>query len=64
MKSDKIATTIRIDINTWDKFKVIASINRRSTNAELEYIITTIVKSYENENGTIELDYDDTLDNN
>lgn len=63
MKSDKIATTIRIDNETWDKFKVIARINRRSTNAEIEFIVGTIVQNYENENGPIELDYDDSLDN-
>lgn len=56
---DKIATTIRIDITTWEKFKIIAQNNMRSTNSELEFLIHSIVKNYENEKGIISIPSDD-----
>jgi hypothetical protein len=54
-KTDKIATTIRVDEIPYEKSKIIAVKELRSANAQLEYFITKGVEDYEKANGEITL---------
>ena len=46
---------LRVDRVLMEKFKVISAENGRSVNKELETLMKKAVKSYEQENGAIEL---------
>ena len=44
---------IRIEEDAWEKLKVIAKINKRSLNKEIEYLIDKKIQEYEQENDKI-----------
>jgi len=46
----KIATQFRIDEDIYDRIKMIADIERRSINAQMEYFLEKSVAQYESEN--------------
>lgn len=48
--------SLRISEELLSKIKRNAVKNKRSTNKEIEYILEQYVQSYEDENGTIEVD--------
>lgn len=56
MATNKIQTGIRFDAELLYKITVIAKRNRRSLNAQLEYLAQECVLQYEKENGTIPVD--------
>lgn len=58
MATNKIQTGIRFEPELLYKITVVAKQNKRSLNAQLEYLAQLCVKEYESENGEIPLDYD------
>ena len=56
MATNKIQTGIRFDPELLYKITYIAKDNKRSLNAQLEYLAQACVKEYEAENGTIAID--------
>lgn len=55
----RIATQVRLDETTYRKMKVIARLESRNTNAQLEYFMKKGVEAYEAEHGTIFLQPED-----
>ena len=56
MSTNKIQTGIRFDPELLYKIAYIARDNKRSLNAQLEYLAQNCVKEYEKENGSIPVD--------
>ena len=56
MARNKIQTGIRFEPELLYKITEVAKQNKRSLNAQLEYLAQVCVKEYENENGKIEID--------
>ncbi len=56
MATNKIQTGIRFEPELLYKITEVAKQNKRSLNAQLEYLAQVCVKEYENENGKIEID--------
>jgi hypothetical protein len=54
--TNKIQTGIRFEPELLYKITQVAKKNKRSLNAQLEYLAETCVREYERENGEIELD--------
>lgn len=52
----RIATQVRLDETTYQKMKVIARLESRNTNAQLEYFMKKGVEAYEAEHGVIVLE--------
>lgn len=48
----KSATQIRIDEKLFEKIKLIAELELRTMNAQIEYFLLNGVTQYENENGS------------
>ena len=59
MATNKIQTGIRFEPELLYKITFVAKQNKRSLNAQLEYLAQTCVSEYEKANGTIVID--DTL---
>ena len=55
MPSNKIQTGIRFEPELLEKIAYIAKQNKRSFNAQMEYLAQICVNEYEKENGTITL---------
>lgn len=53
MATNKIQTGIRFEPELLEKITYIAKQNKRSLNAQLEYLAQICVNEYEKENGTI-----------
>ncbi len=53
MKADKIQTGIRFEQELLYKITFVAKQNKRSLNAQLEFLAEQCVKNYEKENGEI-----------
>ena len=60
MATNKIQTGIRFDPELLYKIAYVAKDNKRSLNAQLEYLAQICVKEYETANGAIPVD-DETL---
>ena len=60
MATNKIQTGIRFDPELLYKISYVAKDNKRSLNAQLEYLAQICVKEYEATNGSIPVD-DDVL---
>lgn len=58
MATNKIQTGIRFEPELLYKITAVAKNNKRSLNAQLEYLAQLCVKEYEAVNGEIALDYD------
>lgn len=58
MATNKVQTGIRFEPELLYKITYIAKDNKRSLNAQLEYLAQKCVKDYEGENGTIPIDED------
>lgn len=56
MATNKIQTGIRFDPELLYKITQVAKDNKRSLNAQLEYLAQTCVKEYETVNGPIPID--------
>lgn len=56
MATNKIQTGIRFEPELLYKITTIAKENKRSLNAQLEYLAQVCVREYEAENGEIPLD--------
>lgn len=56
MATNKIQTGIRFNPELLYKIAYIAKDNKRSLNAQLEYLAQNCVKEYEKENGSIPVD--------
>ena len=56
MATNKIQTGIRFDPELLYKITYIAKDNKRSLNAQLEFLAQSCVKEYEAENGAIAVD--------
>ena len=56
MATNKIQTGIRFDPELLYKITYIAKDNKRSLNAQLEFLAQACVKEYESENGAIAID--------
>ncbi|WP_409968352.1 Arc family DNA-binding protein [Bengtsoniella intestinalis] len=59
MATDKIQTGIRFTEDMLLKISHIAKKNRRSLNAQLEFLAQTCIEKYEEENGEIALTEED-----
>ncbi|MBQ7345886.1 MAG: Arc family DNA-binding protein [Oscillospiraceae bacterium] len=58
MATNKIQTGIRFEPELLYKISCIAKDNKRSLNAQLEYLAQQCVKEYESANGPIQIDED------
>ena len=58
MATNKIQTGIRFDPELLYKITYVAKENKRSLNAQLEYLAQECVKAYENTNGKIAVSAD------
>ena len=58
MATNKIQTGIRFEPELLYKITYVAKENKRSLNAQLEYLAQLCVREYETENGQIPLDED------
>lgn len=58
MATNKIQTGIRFEPELLYKITHVARDNKRSLNAQLEYLAQECVKEYENSNGPIPIDED------
>lgn len=56
MATNKIQTGIRFEPELLYKIAEVAKANKRSLNAQLEFLAQECVKKYESENGEIEID--------
>lgn len=56
MKKNKIQTGIRFEPQLLYKITVVAKENKRSLNAQLEFLAENCVKEYEKINGVISID--------
>ncbi len=56
MPTNKIQTGIRFEPELLYKITQVAKANKRSLNAQLEFLAQNCVKDFENENGEIPLD--------
>jgi len=56
MATNKVQTGIRFEPELLYKITQVAKHNKRSLNAQLEYLAQMCVKEYELENGTIRVD--------
>ena len=56
MATNKIQTGIRFDPELLYKITYVAKDNKRSLNAQLEYLAQNCVKEFESVNGTIPVD--------
>lgn len=56
MATNKIQTGIRFEPELLYKIAYVAKENKRSLNAQLEYLAQLCVKEYESENGPITVD--------
>lgn len=56
MATNRIQTGIRFEPELLYKIAEIAKINKRSLNAQLEFLAEECVKKYESENGEIKID--------
>ncbi len=56
MATNKIQTGIRFEPELLYKISVISKHNKRSLNAQLEYLAQLCVKEFEKENGEIPID--------
>ncbi len=56
MATNKIQTGIRFEPDLLYKITVVAKQNKRSLNAQLEFLAQNCVKDYEKENGEIQVD--------
>lgn len=52
---NRISTQVRIDETVWTKLKVIAKLENRNANAQLNYFLKKSVELYEQEHGTVDL---------
>lgn len=55
MPSKKPIFTLRTEQETLDKLHILAELEERSDNKELEYILKKYIKQYEQEHGEIEI---------
>ena len=58
MATNKVQTGIRFDPELLYKISFVAKENKRSLNAQLEFLAMNCVKEYERENGEIPVDED------
>ncbi|MBQ7387546.1 MAG: Arc family DNA-binding protein [Clostridia bacterium] len=58
MATNKIQTGIRFEPELLYKIAQVAKVNKRSLNAQLEFLAQNCVKEYEAENGEIPIDED------
>jgi hypothetical protein len=56
MAVDKIQTGLRLESDLLRKITYVAKYEKRSLNAQLEYVIQCFVEQYEAEKGTIPVD--------
>ena len=49
---------MRVEEEAWEKLRIIASINKRSINKEIEYLIDQRIREYEEKDGEIEIEND------
>ena len=56
MATNKIQTGIRFEPELLYKITYVAKHNKRSLNAQLEYLAQICVKEFEDENGSIKVD--------
>ena len=56
MATNKIQTGIRFEPELLYKITKVAKANKRSLNAQLEFLAQSCVKEYESENGEIPID--------
>lgn len=56
MATNKVQTGIRFEPELLYKIACVARANKRSLNAQLEYLAQVCVKQYEEENGPIAVD--------
>ena len=54
-----VSCNVRVEEESWDKLRIIASNNKRSINKEIEFIIDERIREYEEKHGEIEIDYDE-----
>ncbi len=54
-----VSSNIRFEEEAWYKLRIIALMNKRSINKEIEYLIDQRIREYEEKYGKIEIDYDE-----
>lgn len=54
-----VSSNIRVEEEAWYKLRIIALMNKRSINKEIEYLIDQRIREYEEKYEKIEIDYDE-----
>ena len=54
-----VSSNIRVEEEAWYTFRIIALMNKRSINKEIEYLVAQRIREYEEKYGKIEIDYDE-----
>ena len=49
-----LSCNIRVEEQAWEKLRVIASVNKRSINKEIKYLIDKRIQEFEKENGSLD----------
>ena len=49
-----LSCNIRVEDQAWEKLRVIASVNKRSINKEIKYLIDKRIQEFEKENGSLD----------
>ncbi len=49
-----VSCNIRVEEQAWEKLRVIASVNKRSINKEIKYLIDKRIQEFEKENGSLD----------
>lgn len=58
MATNKIQTGLRLEEDTLKKITYISKRNKRSLNAQIEFVVQECIEDYETKNGTIPLDFE------
>lgn len=56
MATNKVQTGLRLESETLEKITYIAKRNKRSLNAQLEFLVQECVETFEKQHGVISLD--------
>lgn len=52
---DRVSTQVRLDKVSWQKLKIIAKLENRNANSQLDFFMRQGVARYEAEHGPVEL---------
>lgn len=52
----RVSTQVRIDETSWQKLKIIARLENRNANAQLNHFLAKAIEQYEKQHGVVTLE--------